>query len=143
MSSAATLLAELGEGLRRAQQGYEHLQLLLERQFQAALRHAAAEIGELGEAIVNQVQQLENQGRRDRELLVALLGREAGVASVRELLRRLPRQKAEPLLQRWRALQRLLAHCKALNLRNGQLMAEQQMLMQQLLGQEEHVYAER
>lgn len=143
MSSAATLIAELGEGLRRTHQGYERLQQLLERQFQAALRHSAAEIGEVSDEITSQVALLENQGKRDRELLTALLGSESGRPSVRELLRRLPRQKAEPLLLRWRALQRLLSHCKTLNLRNNQLMTEQQELMQQLLGREEHIYAER
>ncbi|PZP35653.1 MAG: hypothetical protein DI603_02430 [Roseateles depolymerans] len=143
MNSAATLIAELGEGLRRTHQGYERLQQLLERQFQAALRHAAAEIGEISEEIASQVQLIEAQGRRDREVLAALLGSEHGRPSVRELLRRLPRQKAAPLLQRWRALQRQLADCKALNLRNNQLMTEQQALMQQLLGREEHIYAER
>lgn len=143
MNTVALLLTELDEGLLRAQQGYERLQLLLERQFQAALSHQAAEMGRLSEDILAQVRLLEGQGGRDRELLIALLGRETAHPSVRELLRRLPRHHAQPLLQSWRVLQRLLSHCKVLNLRNSQLMAEQQVLMQQLLGREEHVYAER
>lgn len=142
MSTVAPLLAELGEGLARSLQGYQQLQALLERQFAAALRHQATEIGALGEQILAQVEVLEAQNRQDGELLMKLLGRDSR-PSVRELLRRLPRRSAEVLGQRWRELQAALGVCKALNLRNSGLINEQQALMRQLLGQEEHVYAER
>lgn len=141
MSAAAKLLGQLREGLASDQLAYGRLQGLLERQFQAALAHRADEISALAAAILAQVAELEAQRQRRHDVLVALLGR-SGTPSLRALLRRLPQASARPLAELWRTLQASLSTCKALNLRNCQLMNEQQALMQQLLGRQEHVYAQ-
>lgn len=141
-STAVVMLQQLGEGLSQDLRGYEALRALLERQFHAALRHEAEVMAALSAEILAQAAEMEAQRSRRRELLVALLGR-AAQPSLRALLERLPAATAEPIATLRRAIERALAECKAMNLRNAQLIGEQQALMQQLLGREEHVYAER
>ncbi|WAC75548.1 flagellar protein FlgN [Roseateles sp. SL47] len=141
-SAAALLLRQLGEGLRQDLAAYDGLRQLLDQQFNAALQHDAARMSGLADDILTQVAALDVQRARRRELLVALLG-SAIEPSVRALLQRLPASLAQPLAVQWRALEQALTSCKALNLRNCELITEQQALMQQLLGREEHVYAQR
>ena len=141
-STAAVMLQQLGEGLAQDLRGYEALRELLDRQFHAALRHEAEAMAALSAEILAQAAEMEAQRTRRRELLVALLGR-AAQPSLRALLERLPAATAEPIATLRRAIERALAECKAMNLRNAQLIGEQQALMQQLLGREEHIYAER
>ncbi|MDH0868349.1 flagellar export chaperone FlgN [Mitsuaria sp. GD03876] len=141
-STAATMLRQLREGLAQDLRGYGALRELLERQFHAALRHQSEEMAALSAGILAQAAEIEAQRAHRRELLVALLGR-AGQPSLRALLDRLPVEMGEPLLALRQAIERALAECKAMNLRNAQLIGEQQALMQQLLGREEHVYAQR
>lgn len=141
-STAGTLLRQLREGLSQDLRGYGALRELLDRQFHVALRHQADEIAALSARILAQAAEIDAQRTHRRELLTALLG-SVGQPSLRALLERLPPEVAEPLLALRQAIERALAECKAMNLRNAQLITEQQALMQQLLGREEHVYAQR
>ena len=141
-SPAATMLRQLTDGLRQDLAAYDGLRGLLEQQFNAALKHDADQMSELSAQILTQVAALDVQRARRRELLVALLG-SAVEPSVRHLLQRLPASTAQPIAVQWRALEQALTVCKTLNLRNCQLISEQQALMQQLMGREEHVYAQR
>lgn len=141
-SPAAVMLRQLGDGLRQDLSAYDDLRELLNRQFNAALKHDADQMSELSARILTQVAALDVQRARRRELLVSLLG-SAVEPSVRSLLQRLPASMAQPIAVQWRALEQALTACKTLNLRNCQLISEQQALMQQLMGREEHVYAQR
>ncbi|WP_343629960.1 flagellar protein FlgN [Roseateles sp.] len=140
--SAVEMLRQLSIGLTADLHGYAALRELLERQFYAALSHDAEAINALSAAILAQAAELDAQRARRRELLVALLGR-AARPDLRTLIAKLPAATGEPLLALRRALDQALSECKALNLRNAQLITEQQALMQQLLGREEHVYEQR
>lgn len=141
-SPATVMLRQLGDGLRQDLSAYDDLRELLNRQFNAALKHDADQMSELSARILTQVAALDVQRARRRELLVSLLG-SAVEPSVRSLLQRLPASMAQPIAVQWRALEQALTACKTLNLRNCQLISEQQALMQQLMGREEHVYAQR
>ncbi|MBO9689678.1 MAG: flagellar export chaperone FlgN [Mitsuaria chitosanitabida] len=142
IGSAAEMIRQLHAGLSEDLQGYGALRELLQRQFHAALSHQAEAISELSSAILTQAAELDAQRARRRELLVALLGRQAR-PDLRTLIEKLPDTSAAPLAALRRALDQALSECKALNLRNAQLISEQQALMQQLLGREEHVYEQR
>lgn len=142
IGSAAEMIRQLRAGLTEDLQAYVALRELLERQFHAALSHQAEAIQSLSAQILAQAADLDAQRARRRELLVALLGRQAR-PDLRTLIARLPAVTGEPLLALRRALDQALSECKALNLRNAQLITEQQALMQQLLGREEHVYEQR
>lgn len=141
-SPAAVMLRQLTDGLRADLAAYDELRELLNQQFNAALKHDADQMSELSARILTQVAALDVQRARRRELLVSLLG-SAVEPSVRMLLQRLPASTAQPIAVLWRALEQALTACKTLNLRNCQLITEQQALMQQLMGREEHVYAQR
>ncbi len=141
-SPAAVMLRQLSDGLRQDLSAYDDLRELLNQQFNAALKHDADQMSELSARILTQVAALDVQRARRRELLVSLLG-SAVEPSVRSLLQRLPASTAQPIAVQWRALEQALTACKTLNLRNCQLISEQQALMQQLMGREEHVYAQR
>ncbi|UXH76889.1 flagellar protein FlgN [Roseateles amylovorans] len=140
-STVAVLLQHLREGLRLDLRRYGELRALLEGQFGAALAHDPVRMGELSAAILALSDEFEVTRLRRHELLVALLGR-GTPTHLRALVERLPDAAAEPLLTLWRQLETALSECKALNLRNCELISEQQALMQQLLGREEHVYAQ-
>ncbi len=141
-SPAAVMLRQLTDGLRHDLAAYDDLRELLNQQFNAALKHDADQMSELSARILTQVATLDVQRARRRDLLVSLLG-SAVEPSVRTLLQRLPASAAQPIAVLWRALEQALTACKTLNLRNCQLITEQQALMQQLMGREEHVYAQR
>ncbi len=139
-STAAVMLQQLNEALSQDLSGYGALRELLNRQFDAAMRHEADAMAALSAQILAQTVQIDARRLRQRELLVALLGRHAE-PTLRVLVARLPAAAAAPIASIRRAIERALAECKALNLRNAQLITEQQALMQRLLGHEEHVYA--
>lgn len=134
------LLAQLRRGLVEDGAGYERLRGLLERQFQAALRHQAQQLVTLAQEIEHLVAALQAQQGQRSQTLQRLLGRRAG-EGVRGLLRALPAAQREPLQQAWRQLDGQLQACKALNQRNCRLVVEQHALMQRVLGREEVLYA--
>ncbi|WP_238139371.1 flagellar export chaperone FlgN [Roseateles aquatilis] len=141
-SAAVLALQQLRDGLARDLRDYGTLREWLERQFHAALHHDAEAIADLSARILAQATAIEAQHVARRELLAALLGPNTA-PTLRALVARLPTATAEPLAALHREFERAMTECHALNLRNAQLITEQQMLMQQLLGREEHVYAER
>jgi flagella synthesis protein FlgN len=79
------------------------------------------------------------QRRKERVTLVAtLLGAGAAMTSTFALLNGNTRAALE---SGWRMLEALVSECKRLNVRNGQLMMEQQSIMQRVLRGEEQTYA--
>ncbi|AXT47438.1 MULTISPECIES: flagellar export chaperone FlgN [Chromobacterium] len=129
------LLATVGQDL----QGYGRLEQLLEQQFAAALAHQADELRQLGSDIVAQCDAL--QLSRDQRLQLAgqLLG--AGrAASMDAVLKLLPAAAEQACRQRWNALVEQIRLCQTLNLRNGQLLQQQQDLMNRVLNGDSDVY---
>ncbi|MCX2861695.1 flagellar export chaperone FlgN [Paucibacter sp. PLA-PC-4] len=141
MSKVAEVLARLLRDLHADRSAYARLRELLEEQFQAALRHRSEQLSALAADIVALVEQLDQRRAVRSELLLALLGRNSK-PSVEALLQRLSGASAQTLAAAWQGLEQQVTECKALNLRNCQLITDQHALMLRVLGVEEVTYAE-
>ncbi|WP_363503297.1 flagellar export chaperone FlgN [Burkholderia sp. LMU1-1-1.1] len=128
------LLAGIGDDLR----DYPALQDLLEQQFHAALRHQAAQLGQVAEAISALVDTL--QARRAQRVALAqrLLGPTANMAQAFALLKNAAREKIE---SDWKTLETMVVECKRLSKRNSDLLLEQHSIMQRVLHGEDQLYA--
>jgi flagella synthesis protein FlgN len=113
---------------------------LLERQFQAALRHRAAELGELAEALMPELDAMEQRRQQRVQLVRALHG---ASATMDTLLASLPAAQRAGAAADWERLEQLVRGCKQATARNGSLMADQYSVMQRVLHGEEQLYAER
>ena len=128
------LLAGIAEDL----QAYKGLQDLLEEQFEAALRHQAARLGDVAEAISTLVDTL--QARRAQRVALAqrLLGPTGNMAQAFALLKNAAREKIEA---DWKTLETMVVECKRLSKRNSDLLLEQHSIMQRVLHGEDQLYA--
>ena len=127
------LLAGIGADL----QAYAELGALLEEQFDAALRHQGARLGEIAEQISAMVTAAD--ARRIQRVAIAqqLNGPKATMAQAFGLLKPAARAKMEA---DWQALEALVIECKRLSKRNAELLVEQHSIMQRVLHGEEHTY---
>jgi len=134
----AVSVTRVMQGVGADIQRYRELVRLLEAQFRAALRHDALELAELANGVTELVASLD-ASRRDRTSCVqAMLGAEAGMPAVFELLEG-PRREA--LEAGWHTLEGLVRESKRLNARNCQLLMDQHALMQRVLHGEVSTYA--
>jgi flagella synthesis protein FlgN len=113
---------------------------LLERQFQAALRHRAADLGELADALMPQLDAMEQRRQQRVQLVRALHG---ASATMDTLLTGLPAAQRSGAAADWERLEQLVRDCKQATARNGSLMADQYTVMQRVLHGEDQLYAER
>ncbi|GGC74566.1 flagellar export chaperone FlgN [Undibacterium terreum] len=133
------LLGLLMKGVAEDVKTYRSLQILLEDQFNAALRYQATQLNEIAEQITATVDTLE-QRRQQRVFLVEnLLGPNGTVAGAFPILTGNAREAME---SGWQLLEELVIDCKQRNVRNSKLMMDQQNIMQKVLhGDEEQIYA--
>ncbi|HTD04157.1 flagellar export chaperone FlgN [Undibacterium sp.] len=132
------LLSRLMKGVAEDVKAYRHLQALLEDQFNAALRYQAARLNELAGQITGTVDALE-QRRQQRVFLVEnLLGAGGTMARAFPMLTGNAREALE---SGWQLLEDLVVDCKQRNVRNCNLMMDQQNIMQKVLHGEEQIYA--
>jgi flagella synthesis protein FlgN len=128
------LLRGVGEDLR----DYGVLLDLLDRQFDAALRHETTALAELSDSVASLVDVL-NGRREERVALVsALCGAGAPMAAAFPLLASPHRGTLE---SGWRALEDVVRDCKTRNARNCRLLMDQQSIMQRVLHGEQPIYA--
>jgi flagella synthesis protein FlgN len=111
---------------------------LLERQFQAALRHHGAELAALSEELMPQLEAMEAR-RLQRVQLVRALG--GAGATMDTWFASLDEQRRGGAQARWQRLEDLVRACKEATVRNQSLMAEQHSTMQRVLHGEEQTYA--
>lgn len=114
--------------------------VLLERQFEAALRHRSAELQTLAEQLTPALEGMEQRRVQRVTLVRALLGADADMAALIASLA--PAQQAA-LAADWSTLEQLVVECKSLNNRNSALVTEQFSIMQRVLHGEEQLYAPR
>jgi flagella synthesis protein FlgN len=133
-------LARLAQGVADDLAGCRALLDLLERQFDAALRHRSAELGELAAALAPALDAMDQRRLQRVSLVRALLGPDATMA---ELIASLAAPAREALDAQWRELEQLVVECKRLNSRNSALLADQFSIMQRVLHGEEQLYAPR
>lgn len=118
--------------------GYASLELLLNEQFDAALRHQNARLAELAASIETLCDTLEARRAQRVELAERLLGPAARMSAVFPLMKGGARAALEAS---WQSLQARVIECQRLGKRNSDLMVDQFSLMQRVLHGEEQLYA--
>lgn len=119
----------LAQGLQQDLKDYAALRQLLAQQYQAALRHDAAAMQQLAQAISSLADRL--HGMREQRVghAQALLPGQGAVSMLAVIALLQPPLRAQ-FEQLWQRLLELVQACKQDNLRNGQLIAEQAEIMQ-------------
>jgi len=133
-------VSRLLDGIQDDLQTCTVIRELLERQFQAALRHRGAELGVLAEELMPQLDAMEQRRQQRVQLVRALHGAAAGMD---ELLNALPAEQRSRAAVDWERLELLVRDCKQASTRNGKLMADQYTVMQRVLHGEDQLYAPR
>ena len=128
------------DGIRADLEASAAIRALLERQFKAALRHRSAELGELAEQLMPQLDAMEQRRQQRVQLVRALHGADATMA---DLLGSLDAPRRARANADWERLEALVRDCQEATARNGALMAEQYTVMQRVLHGEEQLYAPR
>ncbi|MBD8543523.1 flagellar export chaperone FlgN [Oxalobacteraceae sp. CFBP 8755] len=136
-TQANTLLAD---GVTQDVKEAANILMLLERQFDAAVRHRSAELSALADELTPLLDAMEARRQQRVNLVRALLGPQGTMAQYSATLAPAPRAAFEAA---WQALEQTVRACKEATLRNGQLLAEQHGIMQRVLHGEEQLYAPR
>jgi flagella synthesis protein FlgN len=93
---------------------------------------------ELGDTIMPELKTMEARRRQRVGLVAALLGPEAGMRQVFDLLKGGSRLALE---SHWSELEHMVLDCKRRNTRNSALLTEQYSIMQRVLHGEDQIYA--
>jgi flagella synthesis protein FlgN len=133
-------VTRLLDGIQDDLQACAVIRDLLERQFEAALRHRGAELGVLAEELMPQLDAMEQRRQQRVQLVRALHGAAAGMD---DLLNALPAAQRSRAATDWERLEQLVRDCKQATTRNGNLMADQYTVMQRVLHGEDQLYAPR
>ncbi|PQO89899.1 flagellar protein FlgN [Massilia phosphatilytica] len=133
-------VARLLDGIAADMSACGTIRELLERQFQAALRHRATELATLAGALTPELDAMEQRRLQRVQLVRALLGPQA---TMDDLFGSLPVPQRTRGQADWEQLEALVRDCKHATTRNGNLMAEQFTIMQRLLHGEDDTYAPR
>ncbi|KQY19034.1 MULTISPECIES: flagellar export chaperone FlgN [Massilia] len=133
-------VARLLDGVQADMTACGTIRDLLERQFQAAMRHRATELALLAEALTPELDAMEQRRQQRVQLVRALLGQQA---TMDDLFGSLPAPQRTRGQADWEQLETLVRDCKQATTRNGNLMAEQFTIMQRLLHGEDDTYAPR
>jgi flagella synthesis protein FlgN len=113
---------------------------LLERQFEAALRHRSGELTQLAALLSPLLDAMEARRQQRVALVRALLGTSGTMA---QYIGGLPAPAQAALDAAWSDLERTVQACKDATTRNGKLLAEQYTVMQRVLHGEDGIYAPR
>lgn len=133
-------VARLLDGIQDDLGSCDAIRALLERQFEAALRHRGSELAALAGQLEPQLEAMEARRVQRVQLVRALLGADATMA---DLFAKLDAARRDAAAGAWRQLEALVRDCKEATARNGSLMAEQYSTMQRLLHGEDATYAPR
>ncbi|QNA88203.1 flagellar protein FlgN [Massilia sp. Dwa41.01b] len=134
--AVAALVAGVAQDLHAAAE----IHALLERQFQAALRHRGAELAQLAEELTPALDAMDARRRQRVALVRALHGPDATMAT---FIATQPEPGRATLAANWGELERLVVACKGATTRNGNLLAEQFTTMQRVLHGGDGTYAPR
>jgi flagella synthesis protein FlgN len=131
-------VTRLLDGIQADIQACAAIRELLERQFQAALRHRGAELGELAGELMPQLDAMEQRRQQRVQLVRALHGVDATMDNLLDSLDAPRRARAGA---DWERLEALVRDCQEATTRNSGLMAEQYTVMQRVLHGEDQLYA--
>lgn len=132
--------AALVDGVQADVRDSAEVLALLERQFEAALRHQTAELTALAGLLAPLLDAMEARRQQRVALVRALLGEGATMA---QFILTLGEPAQGALAAAWADLEHTVQACKAASTRNGNLLAEQHTVMQRVLHGEEGIYAPR
>ena len=132
--------AALADGVQLDLEAAKAILALLERQFQAALRHQGSELTALAEALTPALDAMDARRRQRVALVRALHGPDGTMA---QFIAAQPEPGRARLAAAWSELERVVVACKAATTRNGNLLADQFTTMQRVLHGEEQTYAPR
>lgn len=132
--------ALLLEGVQRDLNEATTIHTLLEKQFEAAVRHRSAELTALADGLAPLLDAMEARRQQRLQLVRALLGPDATMAQYSASLETAARAIFDAA---WNALETIVRACKEATTRNSQLLAEQYSVMQRVLHGEDEVYAPR
>lgn len=130
----------LFDGVRSDLEGIAAIGALLERQFEAAVRHRSLELTRLAEELAPLLDAMDGRRRQRVSLVRALLG---ATATMDDYIATLAPPARADFGAAWRELEALVRACQDATIRNGKLLAEQYSVMQRVLHGEEQVYAPR
>ena len=133
-------VAKLAAGIQADLAASSTLLDLLERQFDAALRHRTVQLGELAGQLMPALDAMEQRRAQRVSLVRALLGPDGDMA---QLIASLAAPSRAAFAADWQALEQMVLECKRLNARNSALLTEQFSIMQRVLHGEEQIYAPR
>lgn len=133
-------MAKLENGIDADLAASSTLLELLERQFDAALRHQSAQLTELAGLLMPALEAMEQRRVQRVSLVRALLGPDGDMA---KLIASVAAPARAKLAANWHALEQVVLECKRLNARNSALLTEQYSIMQRVLHGEEGIYAPR
>lgn len=132
--------ALLFEGVQRDLDGAGAIEVLLERQFEAAVRHRSAELTQLAEELGPLLEAMDGRRQQRVTLVRALLGAKGTMDAY---IATLAPEARSAFIDAWRDLEALVRVCQDATIRNGKLLAEQYSVMQRVLHGEEQIYAPR
>ena len=130
----------LAEGVEQDLDAANAIHALLERQFEAALRHQGAELGALAEELTPALDAMDARRKQRVALVRALQGPDGTMAG---FIAAQPEPGRTRLAASWSELERLVVLCKSATTRNGNLLAEQFSTMQRVLHNADGTYAPR
>ncbi|MEW6761402.1 MAG: flagellar export chaperone FlgN [Pseudomonadota bacterium] len=132
--------AALADGVQADVRDSAEVLALLERQFEAALRHRSSELTQLAELLTPLLDAMEARRQQRVSLVRALLG---ASGTMNQYIGTLTGQAQAAFSAAWADLERTVQACKEATTRNGSLLAEQFTVMQRVLHGEDGIYAPR
>jgi len=132
--------AALADGVAQDLAAAKAILALLERQFDAALRHQGAELAALAEELSPALDAMDARRLQRVALVRALLGSEGTMAG---FIAAQPEPGRAQLAANWGELERVVVACKAATTRNSNLLADQFTTMQRVLQGGDGTYAPR
>lgn len=133
-------VAALADGVDQDLAAANAIHALLERQFEAALRHQGAELAALAAELTPALDAMDARRKQRVALVRALNGIDATMGG---FIAAQPEPARAKLAAAWTDLERLVVACKLATTRNGNLLAEQFTVMQRVLHGGDGTYAPR
>ncbi len=130
----------LADGVQADVRDSAEVLALLERQFDAALRHRSSELTLLAEQLTPLLDAMEARRQQRVSLVRALMGQQG---SMGDYIGSLAEPARGALAAAWADLESTVQACKAATARNGGLLAEQYTVMQRVMHGEDDTYAPR
>ncbi len=130
-------MRQLLDGIAADLHDYQRMLDLIAQQFEAAIRHQSARLGEIAQEIGALVDVLQARRAQRVELATRLVGPQPSMEQVFTLLKPEPRARLE---NDWAQLEGMVQVAREMGRRNAELLAEQYTIMQRVLHGDDQTY---